>query len=105
MLILQNVPLLEGVLAAVHVARAGFPVRMHHGEFVKRYGLLAVNILQEAWAEAKAEHPEMIRDQERAVARCVPQADSSTLFTSTLLLCLFCVDVFRFLLSSFSQLW
>lgn len=59
----------EGVLAAVHVARAGFPVRMHHGEFVKRYGLLAVNILQEAWAEAKAEHPEVIRDQERAVAR------------------------------------
>ncbi|CAN0488011.1 unnamed protein product, partial [Laminaria digitata] len=34
------------VLAAVHVARAGFPVRMQHGEFVKRYGLLAVNILK-----------------------------------------------------------
>ncbi|CAM9672640.1 unnamed protein product, partial [Phaeothamnion confervicola] len=30
-----------GVLAAVHVARAGFPVRMQHGEFVKRYGLLS----------------------------------------------------------------
>ncbi|CAM9373494.1 unnamed protein product [Pylaiella littoralis] len=58
-----------GVLAAVHVARAGFPVRMQHGEFVNRYGLLAVNILQDAWAEAKKEHPEAIREQERTVAR------------------------------------
>ncbi|CAM9291263.1 unnamed protein product, partial [Scytosiphon promiscuus] len=58
-----------GVLAAVHVARAGFPVRMQHGEFVNRYGLLAVNILQDAWAEAKKDHPDLIREQERAVAR------------------------------------
>ncbi|CAN0317422.1 unnamed protein product, partial [Ectocarpus fasciculatus] len=58
-----------GVLAAVHVARAGFPVRMQHREFVNRYGLLAVNILQEAWAEAKKEFPDIVREQERAVAR------------------------------------
>lgn len=60
----------SGVLAAVHVARAGFPVRMQHGEFVNRYGLLAVNILQDAWTEAKKEHPDILREQERAVARC-----------------------------------
>lgn len=58
-----------GVLAAVHVARAGFPVRMQHGEFVKRYGLLAVNILQDAWATARKDFPENVREQERAVAR------------------------------------
>lgn len=57
-----------GVLAAVHVARAGFPVRMHHGEFVKRYGLLAVNILQETWVTVRKDYPENIREQERAVA-------------------------------------
>lgn len=55
----------------MHVARAGFPVRMQHGEFVNRYGLLAVNILQDAWVEAKKEHPDTPREQERAVARCV----------------------------------
>ena len=65
-----------GVLAAVHVARAGFPVRMQHREFVNRYGLLAVNILQDAWAEAKKEHPDTPREQERAVARCVCVCDS-----------------------------
>ena len=58
-----------GVLAAVHVARAGFPVRMHHGEFVKRYGLLAVNILRDAWSEARKEFPDSPKEQERIVAR------------------------------------
>lgn len=61
-------PSLPGVLAAVHVARAGFPVRMHHGEFVKRYGLLAVNMLQAAWVTARKDFPENVRDQERVVA-------------------------------------
>lgn len=57
-----------GVLAAVHVARAGFPVRMHHGEFVKRYGLLAVNVLQAAWAAARNEFPEDSRERDKMVA-------------------------------------
>lgn len=58
-----------GVLAAVHVARAGFPVRMQHGEFVKRYGLLAVNILKETWVTARKDYVDNVREQERAVAR------------------------------------
>jgi myosin heavy subunit len=41
-----------GVLAAVRVARAGFPVRMAHREFITRYGILFVKTLQAAQKQA-----------------------------------------------------
>mmetsp|Transcript_19374 Transcript_19374/g.28663 ORF Transcript_19374/g.28663 Transcript_19374/m.28663 type:complete len:1499 (+) Transcript_19374:129-4625(+) len=42
-----------GVLAAVHVARAGFPVRMQHSEFIARYKILFPSKVQRAWTKAK----------------------------------------------------
>jgi myosin V len=65
-----------GVLAAVHVARAGFPVRITHGEFIARYSILSISVVQRAWQDAKRNHTERA-DQERHVCRvlildCVP---------------------------------
>ncbi len=41
-----------GVLAAVRVSRAGFPVRMHHSEFISRYAFLSIGTKQAAEKEA-----------------------------------------------------
>ncbi len=41
-----------GVLAAVRVSRAGFPVRMHHSEFISRYAILSIGMKQAAEKEA-----------------------------------------------------
>jgi len=46
-----------GVLEAVRVARAGFPVRLPHPEFLKRYGLLGVSVLEEAIQTVKGGGP------------------------------------------------
>ncbi|CAM9224876.1 unnamed protein product [Chrysoparadoxa australica] len=42
-----------GVLAAVHVARAGFPVRMTHAECLSRYAILGMDAVAGARASAK----------------------------------------------------
>ncbi len=42
-----------GVLAAVRVSRAGFPVRMHHSEFISRYAILSIGKKQAAEREAE----------------------------------------------------
>ncbi len=43
-----------GVLAAVRVSRAGFPVRMHHSEFISRYAILSIRTKEAAERDAKS---------------------------------------------------
>eukprot|EP00611_Tribonema_gayanum_P031887 TRINITY_DN9340_c0_g1_i1.p1 TRINITY_DN9340_c0_g1~~TRINITY_DN9340_c0_g1_i1.p1 ORF type:complete len:1500 (-),score=485.70 TRINITY_DN9340_c0_g1_i1:137-4636(-) len=59
-----------GVLAAVHVARAGFPVRMQHGEFISRYSVLSRTMVAKAWAAARR-GSNVKAEQEREVCRAL----------------------------------
>jgi len=60
-----------GVLEAVHVARAGFPVRMQHAEFNARYGLLAPLKLA---AAAQSHKSKGVGKQQQAGSRAVVEA-------------------------------
>ena len=57
-------------LVETQVARAGFPVRMQHSEFIARYSILNKGAVQRAWHDAKRNHT-VKADQEKDVCRAL----------------------------------